>query len=398
MNKHRITVALFIIMLAGLFWSRALLSLSQGAWTLYAIWQYKTWWTFYKKDTLLIWSICPLALFFLGCYQQPSALANYDFLLTLSVYPIAAISIRCLQENTLKKLISVWQWAVIIGLLYPLGWYLFHMQQMYTAYGSGQSMPTFMDTDHIRFSMFLCAGLLFVWLYQPLEKSFVKLVIIGLVLCIIFLSVRTAWLILLIMFLTGVVQSFRSADPRSVYKAGLLFLLFVGISVAAYYVFPTVQQKIAYMVYDWQQFTPKNFQPNFSDGVRRIVNQAALHSIQSGKSNVGWAGIPKTLDQSFKLQFPNTILQYGRPFNQWLFWWMGSGWWGMLLFTIWLCYPFYWGWKNSAKGLVYWTAAILMSCLVESNLTFQFGVFLHAWPLALMWEEGKRELKMKSQK
>lgn len=391
MKKYFIPLALFIIMLGGLFWSRAVLSFSQGAWAIYAIGRYQSWWPRYTKNSFVIWSISPIILFFLGWYQQPSALANYDFLFALTVYPISALVIGVLPEKTIKQLTFIWLCTVVVGLLYPIGWYFFHIQQSNIAYGSGQSLPTFMDSDHIRFGMFLCAGLLFLWLYYPLENIFTKWCIVVLVLCILFLSVRTAWGMLLVMCLIGLLIDFSSANRKLIYNRLLLLFFVVGMSVAAYYIFPTIQQKIAYTIYDWQQFTPDNFQPNFSDGVRRTVNQAALHSIQSGNSRVGWAGISETLEHSFKLTFPNTSLQYGRPFNQWLFWWMGSGWWGMILFTIWFCYPLYWGLKNNTKGLVYWTAAIGVSCLVESNLTFQFGIFLHAWPLALIWGKGMME-------
>jgi hypothetical protein len=67
---------------------------------------------------------------------------------------------------------------------------------------------------------------------------------------------------------------------------------------------------------------------------------------------------------------------------------MGSGIIGMLLFTAWLYYPFLYGWKKKNNGLVYWTVAITASCLVESTLALQYGVFLHAWPLALLWNSN----------
>lgn len=392
MNKHQIAVGLFIIMLGGLFWSRAVLSITQGAWVLFALWQYRIWWPQLTKDTLLLWSICPIGLFLLGWYQQPYALVNYDLLLTFTVYPVVVLAVRSVSDGTIKHLINIWQWAAVAGLLYPLGWYLLHIQEAHTAYGAGRSLPTFMDTDHIRFSIFLCATLLFSLVNKNTVTLRNKLGVAVLILCIILLSVRTAWLILFAMCLVAALLNIRSAKRWPVYNWLLLLLLFAGISITIFYLFPTVQQKIAYTLYDWQQFKPGKYNPDFSDGARRAINHSAFQAVLADGSNTGWAGIPDTLQRYFSQSFPGTVLQYGWPFNQWLFWWMGSGWWGMLLFTAWLCYPFFRGWKINNKGLVYWTAAIMVSCLVECTLTFQYGVFLHAWPLALLWGGGVKKM------
>jgi hypothetical protein len=90
----------------------------------------------------------------------------------------------------------------------------------------------------------------------------------------------------------------------------------------------------------------------------------------------------------YKKDFGNQKTEYGWPFNQWLFWWMGSGWWGMLLFTGWLLYPLFINIKKIDAGLICWTIAIALSCIVESTLNYQFGVFLHIWPIAFMWKKA----------
>jgi len=41
--------------------------------------------------------------------------------------------------------------------------------------------------------------------------------------------------------------------------------------------------------------------------------------------------------------------EFGWPFNQWLYWWMGSGWWGMLLFSGWLLYPIILGFQQKIR-------------------------------------------------
>ena len=65
---------------------------------------------------------------------------------------------------------------------------------------------------------------------------------------------------------------------------------------------------------------------------------------------------------------------------------MGSGWWGALLFSAWLFYPAIVGFKQKNKGIIIWSFAIAISCLAEATLNYQYGVFLHIWPIAILWQ------------
>jgi hypothetical protein len=66
---------------------------------------------------------------------------------------------------------------------------------------------------------------------------------------------------------------------------------------------------------------------------------------------------------------------------------MGSGWLGTFLFSGWLFYPAIVGFKQKNKGLIIWTFAIGISCLVETTLNYQYGVFLHVWPIVILWQQ-----------
>lgn len=374
-------------MFCGLFWSRALLSITLGGWFLFAIVQHMQWLPFFKKDSLLLWSFCPLLLFWLGVWQQPSATANYDYLLTLAVYPVAALAIRsCKHWGLQKEGKVIWLWASAIGLLYPVGWFLFHISGSIKAYGMGQSLPTFMDADHVRFGIFLCAAYLFS-LQKLIQRPMLKNWVTGLLfLSILFMAVRTAWVILLLISVYFIVlpsaKHIQTKHNRFLLP-GMLLLLAVS-----FFIFPTIKQKIAYTVYDWQQFKPGQYDASFSDGTRRAINAAAWQSVNHEEgANTGWAAIPETLAHFFSVNNPGADLHYGWPFNQYLFWWMGSGWWGMLLFTCWLLFPIGFGWKRKNHGLVCWSLAIALSCLVESTINYQYGAWLHVWPLVLMWDD-----------
>ena len=150
-----ILLALAIIMLGGLLWSRAILSISMGLMAVYAI--------YYLKQNnadlfspLFIWCVSPLLLAFTGIYQAGFTEANLSFLLTLMVYPIAGITAIAGEKFAFTKTVSQpWIHASFIALLYPLGWFVLHANEAFELYGQGRTLPVFMDTDHVRFSIFL---------------------------------------------------------------------------------------------------------------------------------------------------------------------------------------------------------------------------------------------------
>ena len=280
-----------------------------------------------------------------------------------------------------------WIHAAVIALVYPFTWYILHTNEVNIAYGTGQSLPTFMDNDHVRFGMFLCSAVLFAWLNRKQNKQLNNLLLGLLVFAVVVLAVRTAWIMLLLIVLVIIVLASTWNAKNSFKKVFFTSIILLSICAVGYLLFPTVQQKIAYTIYDWQQYQPGNYDPNLSDGVRRAINFSAWEAIKAGQSNIGWASIPERLSYSFTQIHSEQSTNFGWPFNQWLFWWMGAGWWGMLLFSIWLFYPVYKGLKEKNIGLICWSLAIAASCLVETNLGYQYGVWLHAWGVGFLWKK-----------
>ncbi len=370
-----------------MFWSRALMSLTQAVWCIYALaigWKQISW-----KNWLLLWSLAPAALWFLGAYQTPMAQANGDLALTWVMYPATVMVVQTTaSEIRQNHWIKIWLAATLIGAAYPIGYFLTHSFSAVQDYGQGKSLPTFMDTDHVRFSIFLCASFLLLLTQQILQKKIRFFLAAILALTIVFLSVRTGWAILILTLFLYPFLEWKKLQALTKNKAGLLIAIAIVLIASAYFLFPTVQQKIAYSIWEWKQFQPQQFNPTYSDGTRRAINWAAWQAIQEGRSNAGWAGIPATLSQSFAQLFKGQSTEFGWPFNQWLFWWMGAGWWTMILFTGWLLYPIWQGIKLREPGLVIWTISITISCFIETSLNYQYGAFLHIFPLAMLWQRG----------
>ena len=160
-KRKNIQLILGILLLGGLLWSRALLSIAIGLWLIYALACLPGYSKALLKNPLLIWSFAPLLLVLTGMYPQPFAADNLQLLLTFCVYPVAGLAALASEKYSFTKTIAAW-WihAAFIAMLYPLGWFALHMAETITQYGSGKSLPVFMDNDHLRFGIFLCSALL----------------------------------------------------------------------------------------------------------------------------------------------------------------------------------------------------------------------------------------------
>jgi hypothetical protein len=385
-----ILLAVAIIMLAGLLWSRAILSISMGLMLIYAAYLVFSQKITFVANPIFVWCLCPVIFMLMGIYQDGFNPSNLQHLLGLLVYPIAGITAIAAEKYSFTKTISQpWIHAALIALLYPIGWFMLHSVEAIDLYGKGKSLPVFMDTDHLRFSIFLCSALLFTLL--PVSNARYKKISFAVLLgAIIFLSVRTGWVIAGIILLGyGIIylQSKTGKNPKQL--RNITFAIIVIVAILA--ITPTIQQKIRYTIYDWNNYNTKGYDSTYSDGVRRALNTAAYKVITEDHATaIGWSAIPSTLQQKFSQQFNGQETQYGWPFNQWLFWWMGSGWWGMLLFSIWLFYPAWYGYRHKNPFLIIWTMAIAFSCLVETTLNYQYGVLLHVWPLLVSWQTFKQ--------
>lgn len=384
-----ILLALAIIMLSGLLWSRAILSISMGLMAVYAIYYLKQ-----NKPSffspLFIWCISPLLLAFKGIYQAGFTEANLSFLLTLMVYPIAGITAIAGEKFAFTKTVSQpWIHAAFIALLYPLGWFVLHANEAFELYGQGRTLPVFMDTDHIRFSIFLCSALLFTLL--PVSNArYKKISFIVLLGAILLLAVRTGWVIAGIIIVGYGIYYLKSKPAINRNRTRNILIALIAL-IAILVITPTVQQKIRYTLYDWNTYNTKGYDSTYSDGVRRAINTVALKAIKEDHATaIGWSAIPSALQQKFTEVLNGQNTPYGWPFNQWLFWWMGSGWLGMVLFSIWLFYPAWHGFRNKNPFLIIWTLAIAFSCLVETTINYQYGALLHVWPLLVCWQATKK--------
>ncbi len=378
--RKNIPLLLMIISLAGLYFSRALLSIATVLWLVYGIIEWIRQKEKISKQPLAIWAIAFPMLSLLGSWQSSwSHPQNQQILLTALGYPAWALGLLAIKDPQQWKRIRVgWVIGAIIGLCYPLIAFVGDMQGNIQSLGSGKALPVFMDTDHVRFGILLVSAVTVNWilLKEDPANKWLKISLFFLIAGVLFTAIRTAWVLLFTLFMGWILLESKK-------KMIALFLLIIVGAIS--YQIPTVKNKIHYTLYDFEQYNQNGYNPNYSDGARRAINQVSWKAIQEkGFSNMGWAVIPDRLQEEFKNSTQGSETNFGWPFNQWLFWWMGVGFGGMLLFTLWLCYPLLYAWRKTNASIAIWTLAIAASCLVECTINYQYGTLLHIVPLLLL--------------
>lgn len=378
-NNTVFFASIFCFTLLGLLFSRALLSLIHIVWLLLIL-LFANKKIIKQNKTAIVWSCLPFVFFWLGAWQTITEKDTYDYLLSLKTYPISFFSVLILNCKTQFQVKKIWIIVATTSFLIPLFYFLKDVNSAINAYSLGQVVYTPMDTDHVRYSIFLIAALI---LTQVTFSKTSKYIFSGfLFLFLLFLAVRTGWLGLLVVGFAIITQQFFTS-----LKKGIKLLILLGVAVTtAYFAFPQIKQKINYVVYDWQinNQTTANF--NYSDGARFITNATAVSLIKNNYNvNVGWANIGNALETEFSHQHPNKTLVFHWPFNQFLFWYLGSGWWGCFLFLLWMIFPIVFAIKKRNIYLAIWQIFIAATCFTESTISLQFGIFLHTWGIALLW-------------
>jgi hypothetical protein len=211
--------------MAGLFVSRALLSITLILWAAYAILQLINNKNRFFKNPLFIWSSAPIFLWILGAWQNSLSGDSLNYLLTLTAYPATVCIVESISMEVIeKKMIRIWMIATCIGISYPVIWYLFHFTDSNNAYGSGKSLPTLMDSDYVRFSIFLCSSFLFLLIFPVFKKSIAWILTSVLFLLILFLSVRTGWVMAIsILFCYSLFAIKNSISVKLIFPGIILF-------------------------------------------------------------------------------------------------------------------------------------------------------------------------------
>ena len=233
--------------------------------------------------------------------------------------------------------IHAWLLATLVISALPQSIFIFqHQESLLHKLGMGQPIPT--PLEHVKYSMFnaygvtsACYWILFGTGISKLQK---KMLTLGAGILFVFmhlLAVRTGLVIAYFsLLLLGSIYAWQKSDL----KIGLLlFSAIIILPFLAYSQVPFIQQKIHYMIYDWQMFQ-NGTGGNYSDSQRWIMLETASDLWR--QHPISGVGIGDLRDVCITYYQDNLGISslYKLPHNQFLITLAGSGIIGLIFFII----------------------------------------------------------------
>ncbi len=264
--------------------------------------------------------------------------------------------------------------------------------------GLQHGRPIPVPRNHIRFNLLLATGILsggwlwtlhFRWRY-PWERQALAVAVVFLFAFLHFLSVRSGIAALYAaLFFTVIRFLVRTRRWRLGLSALALLALLPWL---AYLAIPSLQQRISYMIYDWEQYQ-KNAGDNYSDSERWI-------SLSAGKTlwsenpllGVGAGDLPTEVQRVVNQQFPAYTVEPKLPHNQFIYILAGTGLLGLLLSLVAFIAPLT---ERKSRQFYLFSAfqiMIFISFLVEYTIETAIGVAFYLFYLLWFREMGKVEV------
>ncbi|MBL7782996.1 MAG: O-antigen ligase family protein [Saprospiraceae bacterium] len=330
---------------------------------------------------------------------------NYEFWLERTrvripffVMPWVFANFPNLSKYQYRSVLYVLFWSVFlicIGVGINLA---LHTEEILTNLGQGQPIPV--PRNHIRFNLILATAILvggwlweqrYVWRFEWERKALMAAVIL-LFVFIHVLSVRSGIVTLYAALVFSVIR-FIIRTRR--WKAGLVTLLIIVITpVIAVLSIPSLQQRLAYMAWDWKQYQ-RNEGDNYSDSERWVSFAAGMQMWRENPwLGVGTGDLPMEVQSIVNERFTKYTIEPKLPHNQFIYILAGTGAIGLLLSLLAFIWPIVTGGWRHFYLFATFQIIILMSFLVEYTIETSIGVAYYLF--YLFWFGKMAEVERKT--
>jgi len=252
--------------------------------------------------------------------------------------------------------------------------------------GMGQSIPT--PTNHIRYSLLLAFSILSgtaLWwkgffLKYKWERYFILALSLIPLIMIHVLSVRSG---LLVLYISILFLSLRFMFLSKKYLLGMVLIFGLFLTpYLAYKTLPSLQKKVGYMLYDFDEFKKGNIK-NLSDGERFT---SMMVGVKVGNENpligVGVGDLKQVTAAVYKKDFPN-ISKPKLPHNQFISVYAGTGILGLLVFLFAFFFPLWYQQNYRNVLLTILHVIIFFSFFIENTIETAVGVAFYSLFLML---------------
>lgn len=382
-------------MLAGLFTSRILLSVSMGAFILltcvheYFLEQLKT---FYRNPFLLGMSGLFLIPLISGLHAQDyhQWLNVLRIKLPLLLLPVAFAGNWKLNKSQWQTLAWMFLLTAFTACCSSLWQYIANIQFLNKAYLQAKVIPTALENDHVRFSWLISiAAMLALYMIKGERNNSVRIFMgflaVFFTVYLHILSARTGLVSLYIFYLLLIAELLVKKRNRK--WAVAICVLVLMMPMGAWLSMPTFRNRVHYFNYDHSFVRQNAYLPHSNDGSRINSFKAGWDIIMQHPLGVGAGNVLHKANEWYDVHMPGIIPSDKLlPGNEWLVYGDTAGWIGLVLFTIVMLLPF----TQKPGRDMFWIALCITSALslmVDIGLEVQFGVFCYAFFLLWRWKE-----------
>lgn len=279
---------------------------------------------------------------------------------------------------------------VFAGSVWTLGYYLNHLELAEDAYLRSQTLPTPFGGDHVRFSWIVALSIFIIgWLFAKTEKRNYKIgLLILAVWLIIFLHILAArtGLIAFYFIAFAFVLRFSLFKLKPFYRIVTIFLL-LALPWVAYLLFPTFQNRIKFISYDYGFFKEAHYLPGGNDAIRVISFKAGMEtSAIQPLTGHGFGDINEAIQNWYETKHPE-ILPNDRimPSSEFLVYAVGAGIPGLVILLIALLIPFFVRVRDQFSWRVL-NIVIAFPFLYDVGLEVQYGIFIYISSVLFLWK------------
>jgi O-antigen ligase len=399
MQSWRTSILFYCIlaMIAGLFLSRAVLSISMMAFVLVSFFhndigrQFKNF-----ISSPLLWG---MSLLFLVPLISGAWTENKDqwagmmqIKAPLLALPLAFAAPMFFTQQQWRQLLYFFVAASFIAVCWSLFQYAGNSASVNEAYLKAKSMVTPLENDHVRFSWLvhvaalLCSWIFYIFKRENRRYSWAWLIVaIYFIIYLHLLAARTGLFSFYIsLLLLGIYLLIKKTNRN---HAFILLLVLVSLPFLAYYLLPSFQNRVKYFQYEIAYGKNASYLPGANDANRIISWKAGWGlMLNDPVKGVGFGDIQAKTVEWYNTHYPG-MLESDKiyPSSEWLMYGAGTGIPGMIIFTICMIIPLFIRTRHQLTWLILSITAAF-SFIADIGLEVQFGVFIYAFILLWCWK------------
>jgi O-antigen ligase len=383
---------LAVLMMAGAFWSRGLLSTSVIIFIALSIIFYgKDGWKEWKNS---IWLMGLVVLFMVPFLSRIWSDDHYQWWRTMQtkipllLLPFCAAAMMKIPKQIHRLLLAVLVLISFIATLFSY-WTFFSGNDVMDDYLKAKVVQVPMSNDHVRFAWLLLVMYIFLideWMGEKFEgigwnKWMIALLAVYFAIYFHVLATKTG---LLGFYLVSVMALIKYGKRKYFLPAGMALLC---LPLLAWALVPSFRNRVKFVVWDYQNYSRGNYTEGLSDAPRILSYKAGMQIVREHPLSGTGAGDVLHDSEEWYAAYADYLKPYERllPSNEILYYSCAAGIIGGGIALCIFLYPFFMKMHRHYFSWISFHAVALMGFLYEIGLEVQYGVFIFGFMGILLY-------------